>query len=242
MHTNKTVELASKIHSIIVDLLFPSFCVGCENFGPLLCDECSKNIGAPIATCIFCSEKTAHGVTCGVCRKNNTLAGVISVGGYKNPILRDAVHALKFSGVRDIAEPLGDLLAKNILQTLGNDLNGFTLVPLPLHKKRENERGFNQSTLLADRISSLLSLPIANILIRQKSTIPQASLDSNMINLRRENIAEAFKINPEFTQKIPAKIIIVDDVATTGATISEAEKILKQQGTKEIWGTVICRG
>ncbi|MDO8512695.1 MAG: phosphoribosyltransferase family protein [bacterium] len=242
MKANKVTELGKKINTILIDLLFPPACVGCDNFGPWLCDDCLKNIGAPIDTCIFCNEKTLHGITCGDCHKHNNLAGIISVGGYKNPILRNAVHALKFSGVRDMAEPLGELLAKSILQTLGSDLNGFTIVPLPLHKKRERERGFNQSALLVSRVSSLLSLPTVNILVRQKSTTPQASLNSKMIDLRQENIADAFSINPEYSTTIPKKIIIIDDVATSGSTINEATKVLSEKGVKEIWGAVICRG
>lgn len=242
MKKNNIVEIIKKTHSLIVDLLFPPACVGCDNFGHWLCTDCLKNIGGPIDTCIFCNEKTLHGLTCGDCRKHNTLTGVISVGGYKNPILRDAVHALKFSGVKDIATPLAELLAKSILQTLGNELKQFTLAPLPLHKKRENERGFNQSELLATRISSLLSVPTANILARHRATTPQASLDSEMIDLRQENIADAFCINPAFTGTVPYKVIIVDDVATSGSTISEAAKILFEKGAKEIWGAVICRG
>lgn len=242
MKINKVAGIVKTLHSVVVDLLFPTACVGCDSFGPWLCEDCSKNIGIPIDICIFCNEKTLHGITCGDCRKHNKLSGIISVGGYKNPILRNAVHTLKFSGVRDMAEPLGDLLAKSILQTLGSDLSGFTLVPLPLHKKRERERGFNQSALLANRISSLLSLPVANILVRKKATTPQASLDSKMVNLRQENIADAFIINPEFKEKIPSKIIIVDDVATSGSTITEATKVLSEKGAKEIWGAVICRG
>jgi ComF family protein len=242
MTTHATVKTVKKLHNIIIDLLFPPACVGCDNFGPWLCDDCLKNIGAPIETCIFCNEKTLHGLTCGDCRKHNSLTGIISIGGYKNPVLRNSIHALKFSGVRDIAEPLGDLLAKSILKTLGSDLNGFSIIPMPLHKKRERERGFNQSALLADRISSLLSIPVANLLIREKATTPQASLNSKMLDLRQENIADAFIINPEYTAIMPKKIIILDDVATSGSTLNEATKLLGEKGVKEIWGAVVCRG
>lgn len=237
-----TVSFFKKINTFIVDLLFPPACVGCENFGPLLCDDCLKNIGAPIDTCIYCGNKTLHGATCNDCRKHYHLTGIVSVGGYKNPILRDAVHTLKFSGVRNMAIPLGDLLAKNLMQTLGNNINEFTLVPLPLHKKRQNERSFNQAELLAARVAELLSLPVKNILMRVKSTQPQASIDSKQKDLRLSNIAEAFAISPDYQEKIPAKIIIVDDVATSGATLEEAAKLLQQSGAKEIKGAVICRG
>jgi len=242
-HLSLTIlSFFQKSYSLLIDLLFPSSCVGCDNFGPWLCDDCLKNIGAPIDTCIFCNEKTLHGLTCGDCRKKSKLSGIISVGGYKDPVLRNAVHAFKFSGVRDMAEPLGDQLAVRILQTLGSELEDFAIVPLPLHKKRENERGFNQSVLLANRISSLLTIPIVNILRREKATTPQASLDSKLIALRQENIANAFCVNPEYATKIPSKIIIVDDVATSGSTIDEVAKILEYKGAKEIWGAVICRG
>jgi len=239
---NQLIVIFKKTYFAITDLAFPTACVGCENFGPWLCADCLKSLTPPIETCIYCKEKTLHGVTCAVCRRKFHLSGVIFVGEYKNKTLREAVHTLKFSGVRDLAEPLGDLLAKNILQTLGNNLNQFTLIPLPLHKKRQNERGFNQSQLLANRISSLLAIPSQETLVRTKSAAPQASLNPEIQNLRANNITGVFSINSSYQATIPEKIIIVDDVSTTGATLEEAASILAQNGTKEIWGAVVCRG
>jgi ComF family protein len=233
---------ASKaFYSAFVDLVFPSSCVGCSNFGPLICQNCLQKIGIAQNTCVFCDAKTLHGKTCYQCQTKNSLAGVISVGKYQNVILRNAVHDLKFSGVQEIAEPLSNMLVKNILQTLSSSLSEFTLVSLPLHPIRKRERGFNQAGLLAQKIATKLSLPCQEILIRTRATKPQAKIDHKTENLRKENIAKAFAVDPAQT-KIPEKIIIIDDVATSGATLEEAAKTLHQAGVKEIWGAVICRG
>jgi len=227
--------------SVLVELIFPSSCVGCGDFGPLLCNICLNKIGESQNTCIFCDDKTLHGRTCYQCQTINSLAGVVSVGKYQNVILRNAVHALKFSGVKEIAEPLGDMLIKSILQALSSYLSEFTLVPLPLHSIRKRERGFNQAELLTQKIAEKLLLPYQEILIRTRATKPQAKIDHKTENLRKENVAKAFAINPVVTH-IPEKIIIIDDVATSGATLEEAAKTLHNAGAKEVWGTVICRG
>lgn len=227
--------------SVFAELIFPSSCAGCDNFGPLLCEDCLPKIGAPENICIFCGDKTLYGKTCYQCQTKNSLAGVISVGKYQNAILRNAVHALKFSGVKKIAEPLGDMLAKSISQTLSNSLPEFTLVPLPLHAIRKRERGFNQAELLTQKIAEKLSLQHRELLIRTRATKPQAKIDHKTENLRKENVAKAFALNPVI-EHTPEKIIIIDDVATSGATLEEAAKILRLSGVKEIWGAVICRG
>lgn len=235
------VRASKSFYSTLVDLVFPSSCVGCSDFGPLLCENCLQKIGEPQDTCVFCDDKTLHGKTCYQCQTKNSLAGVISVGKYQNVILRNAVHALKFSGVKEISALLGNMLDKRISQTLSSSLSEFTLVPLPLHSIRKRERGFNQAELLAQNISTKLLLPCQEILIRTRATKPQAKINHKTENLRKENVAKAFAINPLHLH-IPEKIIIVDDVATSGATLEEAAKTLREAGVKEIWGAVICRG
>jgi len=230
------------LYSAFADVVFPSACVGCNNFGELLCENCLRKIGEPQNTCIFCDKQTLHGKTCYQCQTTNCLTGVISVGEYKNETLRNAVHALKFSGVKEIADPLGDMLAKKILQTLNNSLADFVIVALPLHKIRKRERGFNQSELLAQRVFLKLHLPYQKILIRTRATRPQANIDHKTETLRKENVAKAFAINPSQTTPLPEKVIIIDDVATSGATLEEAAKIFHDAGVKDVWGAVICRG
>lgn len=234
-------RISKSFCSVLVDLVFPSSCVGCSNFGPLLCENCLQKIGKPQDTCVFCNNKTLHGRTCYRCQIANSLTGIISIGRYQNILLRNAVHALKFSGVKEIAESLGDMLTKRISQTLSDSLLEFTLVPLPLHSIRKRERGFNQAELLAQKTAAKLSVPCQEILIRTRATKPQAKINHKKENLRKENVAKAFAINPTHTH-IPEKIIIIDDVATSGATLEEAAKTLRNAGAKEIWGAVICRG
>jgi len=241
MHGASLARASKSLYSALIELVFPSSCVGCGSFGPLVCENCLRKIGEPQDTCVFCDDKTLHGKTCYQCQTKNSLSGVISVGKYQNIILRNAVHALKFSGVKEISALLGNMLTKRISQTLGGSLSEFTLVPLPLHPIRKRERGFNQAELLAQKIVVNIALPCQEILIRTRATKPQAKIDHKTENLRKENVAKAFAKNP-VTTNIPEKIILIDDVATSGATLEEAAKTLREAGAKKIWGAVICRG
>lgn len=224
------------------DLLFPSSCVCCGSFGPTLCENCLKDIGRPIEKCIFCDLKTLHGITCSACRRKKNISGVISIGSYGNTTLKEAVHSLKFAGVTGLSITLGNLLSQRITILLGSRLNDFVITPLPLHPKRERERGFNQARLLANEISKKILIPSVELLKRVRSTEPQASLNAKIKNLRSKNISGAFAILESISQKMPEKVIIIDDVSTTGATLEEAARTLKEAGVKEIWGAVVCRG
>ena len=123
-------------------------------------------------------------------------------------------------------------------------------MPIPLHKKRLKNRGFNQAELLAKEIAEHYSLCLeTEILKRKQAIIPQAKIKNH--KARRANIKNIFEIDPKFTKKCVVKkqnllkdktIILIDDVTTTGATLSEAAKILKRAGTKEVWGLVVAKG
>ena len=124
------------------------------------------------------------------------------------------------------------------------------VVAVPLHKQRIRERDFNQAELLAKEVAEYFSLPLnANVLIRKKYTPPQAKTKNH--KARRKSLENTFEISPEFTKRCVAEnknllkektIVLVDDVFTSGATLSEAAKVLKQAGAKKIWGLTVAKG
>lgn len=224
-----------------VDVVFPITCIGCGTDDTWFCDACRQTIQPIVPSCIGCGARTLHGLTCGACQHTRRVRGVVAVGRYADPLLRTAVHALKFQGVRTIAAPLGAMLARALGPALGTTAEEYTLVPIPLARRRERARGFNQSMLLAEAVHDCLSLPLFPLLARKKSAPPQTSVDAHLPELRQQNIAGMFSL-AEDMHTVPEKCVLLDDVATTGATLEEAAGVLYHHGAREAWGAVICRG
>jgi len=112
-------------------------------------------------------------------------------------------------------------------------------VPIPLYKIRHRTRGFNQAELLAKEIANYYNLPLEiNLLKRIIPTEPQANIKDD--EKRKTNIKEVFNVGPAAVQG--KNIILIDDVSTTGATLTEAGKILKNNGANKVWGLVVARG
>jgi len=115
----------------------------------------------------------------------------------------------------------------------------FLLIPVPLAKRRIRWRGFNQAEEIAKNLAEYLEIPLINdVLIKTKETLPQIDLAEEA---RKENIKGAFLIKNE--EKIKGKkILLIDDVYTTGSTLEESSRILKKAGAREVWGAVVARG
>jgi ComF family protein len=122
----------------------------------------------------------------------------------------------------------------------GDRANNKIIIPVPLHVKRFRWRGFNQSELLADSIALHFKLPVEKtVLVRQKNNIPQVEVKDRKDRI--ENIKDAFICSSN--EKVKDKtVILIDDVATTSATLGECAKALKSAGAKEVWGVVVARG
>lgn len=157
-------------------------------------------------------------------------------------MVKKAIKKLKYKFVSDLSEELVNLF----LSFCGEDktFSDFclkprvVLVPVPLHPKRLKWRGFNQAELLGELISQGLGLEFApHLLLRVKNTKPQVELDKKE---RQRNVRNAFRANLKFEIK-NLKIILFDDVWTTGATLKEAAKVLKRKGAKKVWGLTLAR-
>ena len=150
---------------------------------------------------------------------------------------QEPIHHFKYKGKVSTGKSLGIRLAQELKKQNLSDV--AYLIPVPLHKTRKRERGFNQSEIVAESLGAELSLTVEkNILSRIKNTKYQTKLT---VEERKQNVAGAFQVNDK--QKIlkDRKIILVDDVITTGATLNECAKVLKQAGVKEILGVTIAK-
>ena len=210
-----TLTAIRNLASSALDLLYPRKCVGCGRAGAFLCD-----------VCIAEAPRAADTVGVGL---QLVLAPFEMQGAAQK-----AVHRLKYSGVRALAAPMGIAMAQHLERHgVAPDL----IVPVPLHRSRQRERGYNQAALLAREVGGWMRVPVdAGLLERTESAGPQARSASR--EERQANVAGAFRARREVIGK---SIVIVDDVTTTGATLQECAAVLRQAGARRAWGLTFAR-
>lgn len=238
------MEIVKSTKTFILDTLFPISCISCGYPDVWLCETCFSKIELlPFQVCPQCEKLiTEKGQLCDHCKKDrSTLDSLLAATKYNENNLAKMVHLYKYNFVEDLHVPFARLLVKIILK---NNLPlPDLIIPVPLHKRRLRWRGFNQSALLADFVSQNLtpgfSIPVAPDLIkRQKYTPPQMQIGK--YSERRKNVQGAFIFDSK--QDIQnKKILLIDDIATTGATLFECAKVLKANGAKKVFATVIAR-
>lgn len=244
--------LQKEIKKIILDTLFPIQCLSCETDNVWICKECLNKINILSAqVCPYCEKvETSGGKICPHCRdkifiksKPVPLDNLIVATKYSEKNISHFIHLFKYRFISDLSDPLGKILVKAVAR---NNLPlPDIIIPVPLHKKRLRWRGFNQSELLANYISQNLApgmeIPVSNaILVRKKYTKPQMKIKN--YGERKKNMQEIFGINKNSGADIAGKnILLVDDVATTGATLFECGKALKAYGAEKIYTCVIAR-
>ncbi len=154
---------------------------------------------------------------------------------YKNSIVKNLIHKFKYQKIYCIQPTLKQILSTSLIQHQSYfKHNKYIIIPIPLHKYKKRTRGFNQSEIIANIISKILNIKTYNnVLIRFKNNPPQANQTD--ILKRQENAKNIFKINENQKHLIKNKnIILVDDVFTTGSTLNECAKILKQNKANNI--------
>lgn len=148
--------------------------------------------------------------------------------------LREAIHRFKYTGVKALVEPLGEMLFE-AYNSLG--VRPDLLVPIPLGRQRAKERGFNQCLLLSCWLSQRTGIPTWGVLFKVRETPPQASLGGAE---RRGNLKGAFAVL--YPQRIMGKrVLLIDDVFTTGTTLSEAASLLLLSGAREVYALTLAR-
>lgn len=226
-------SMLKKIINFFLDLFFPKKCLGCNKAGTYICDSCLDKI--ELAQ-IDKQQKPAN------------LDCLIWAVPYSNPLIKELIRIFKYHYIKELAKPLSRLLITQCGRS--HFPHDAVVVPVPLHKRKLRERGFNQAKLLAEEVAEYFSLPLeTGVLTRKKYTPQQARKKSD--KERKEALKNAFEISKDFMKKCVTEnenllkdkiVILVDDVFTTGSTMSEAAKVLKQAGAKEIWGLVIAKG
>jgi ComF family protein len=191
-----------------------------------------EKIDFPI--CPVCGKNAIGGFTHTGCHRQYSLDGLFAGIRYQG-IGKKLIHSLKYKSVYDISKTIVQLFWENV----GNELPFVDfIVPVPLHRKRQLERGFNQSLYLGKILSRKINIPLRNILERSVNTIPQVSFKRDK---RLKNVRNSFKLRDK--AYIKGKIIgLVDDVSTTQATLSECGNVLKRNGALKVYGMVMAHG
>jgi len=225
-----------RIKNLFFETLFPVRCVSCAQEGEWFCGDCASKVELNQKQfCPTCWEESLGGKTCSHCTSH--LDGLRVAASYeRNPELAKVVKNLKYKFSKNLAENLSKVLLKAFSQK--NYENERVVSFVPLHKKRLRWRGFNQAELLASSVAKNLNLPLENLLVRDKNTEPQAKLSREE---RLQNLKDAFGLAPNFEAK-GKTVILIDDIASTSTTLTEAAKVLKKGGAGEVWGLVLARG
>jgi ComF family protein len=233
------------MHSLALaalDLLFPAVCPVCaERLGPgrrdPLCGGCwSAFTRLTPPWCERCGVPVTTGATgvCAACVATSPPFDYARAAAVYEGAMREAVHALKFGGRRSLARPLGDLMREYCGRFEVDRPDA--LVPVPLARGRERERGFNQAGLLAQRLADKLGIRMRpRWLVRLRMTAPQSDLSATD---RHANVAGAFVAAPAVRDR---HVVVVDDVMTTGATVAECARALRRAGARRVGVLVVAR-
>lgn len=212
-----------KILLYLLDLIFPVNCLGCKIAGTPLCSSCLGDFRRA---------------------ERPTEEWIYPIFDYRHPNMKRAIWLMKYAGKRNLAKIFGEIMGSHIaleLSELG-PLENFRdpiLIPIPLSKKRFRERGYNQAELLCQAIIKInKNLDYQNKLLKKiKETEHQARLKDRSVRLK--NLLGTFEVtNTELVKG--RNIILIDDVTTTGATLTEAKKVLRASGARKIIGVTIA--
>ena len=226
--------MLSKLAKTALDLVFPIHCAGCGREGEIICGHCAGNLErVESPRCSICSALGVNEVCRWCLQHPRGFESLSSAFRFDGPI-REAIHALKYRGVRAAAEPLGHLLAEHLQ---ANPVPADLLIPVPLHSRRLHSRGYNQSALLARQIGRTLDLPLReDLLTRVRNARPQVETQSR--EERRRNVAGNFACEGDAAG---LAVLLIDDVATTGSTLSECADVLKGAGAARVHALTLAR-
>ncbi|MEK7664059.1 MAG: ComF family protein [Patescibacteria group bacterium] len=230
-----------------MELFFPSFCLGCQKENVFLCQDCRSVLEISEYNYCLCNKNPLRlsQSKIGKCQrcKDKKLSGLYFALPYKEKFLtKKLVHQFKYPPhIKSLSKILAEIILEHLVLAKNNtdDIwQNSILVPIPAENKKVKSRGYNQTELLVKELGQILnvSLVLGN-LIKIKETLPQTKLSAKE---RKENLKNAFLIkNPtEFSGK---KVFLVDDVYTTGSTMEECARILKEAKAKSVWGIAVAR-
>lgn len=225
-----------RLGKAVSDFLFPQYCIGCGREGSVLCLSCMEKLDRlPPPFCLRCGLPLTGSFPCRDCAELE-----LAIDGIRSPLIfqkltRKAVHQLKYQNMRLMAVPLARVLYSYLAE---NPIETDFLVPVPLHPQRLRERGYNQSLLLARHLGKLSGIPVRNdILKRRLNTPPQARTAGSVE--RHLNMRGAFA--GTYGKLKDKKVLLIDDVSTSGATLDACALALKKAGASSVWGLTVAR-
>lgn len=225
-----------KIRRMALDLVFPRRCVGCGAGGEYICRKCRTTLARLMPPlCPRCGRPQPSGILCPDC-----VSWRAEIDGIRSPflfegIIQQAVYQLKYRNLRALVPDLAGLMAEYLRN---NEIPGDVLIPVPLHKKRLRDRGYNQSELLARDLGQQTGIPvISGALQRQRETASQVR--TSTVQERQQNVSGAFACRPGNLEE--ARVILIDDVSTSGATLDACAVALKEGGAATVWGLALAR-
>lgn len=226
--------------NIIADVFYPKYCFGCQRGGSYLCKFCMSQIPALAKTvCVVCNKQSKNGFTHPECKTNLAPDRLLSAFPYQYSTVSEMIITGKYYFIPEAFAVLGALAADRLF-ALPHDnspppeLSGFYICAIPLHPTKQRWRGFNQSEIIARTIAQGLHLQYLPILQRTKNTRTQKDLHAIA---RQTNMQNAFAC----PTPAPEKIILIDDVSTTGQTFLSASAALKQAGAQTVWCLSIAK-
>lgn len=226
----------------LLDFLFPKKCINCRRFGDFLCADCFAKISYNATfSCPTCLRPSIDGMVHPLCARKREIDGIMPVVSY-NRIVKKLIYQLKYKPyLSKLDKTIGELMVEGLSQNESFyrfvEMFEPVVIPIPLSLKRQRERGYNHAELLASYVAQYFKLKMnPKLLVRSKETKPQYKLGREQ---RFANIHDAFMVRVD--SRVPNAVILVDDIATTYATLKEAAKILKTADAKKVLGVTFAR-
>jgi competence protein ComFC len=241
MRIDRTLEPLRAVAS----LFSPALCAICHTpvtRGDYICQDCldkAQRIVAPF--CAKCSEPFAGAInvefTCANCA-NRTLGFDAAVSAYRSRgVVRFIVLQFKYNRQLQLRHPIAEWLREAMNDARLRQRHFHLIVPVPLHPARLRERGFNQAEVLAKILSQKIDLPLSRALERVRYTTTQTAFDRVE---RMENLRDAFRLRKKIGVR-GLHVLLVDDILTTGSTLSECARVLREAGAQSVYAVTAAR-
>lgn len=205
----------------LLDLLYPSFCAGCHRLGEFLCEDCREHVEFfPLPLNLSFAE----------CFLDKVVSAT-----YFQPPISQLIYTMKYQNAREVCHYLAEFLYETT-----HFPKATLMTAVPISRTRLNTRGFNQAEEIAKQLAKLTDIPYQSLLVRKTQSLSQASLTQRAERL--SNVDDQFSIPNHIQLRNVESIVLIDDVVTTGTTLNECARLLKQAGVKKVFALTVAHG